>query len=206
MNDHSITQWLSLLKAGEVAAAQPLWERYYRELAGLARKRLGTTPRRIADEEDVVLSAFHSFFAGAEAGRFPRLENRDDLWQILIVIAARKAADQIQSERRQKRGGGAVRGESVFMDAVEAGVASDGLDGFPAPDPTPEWSAQVAEEYGRLLALLGQDDLQRIAVWKMEGETNDEIAQSLGCAVRTVERKLLRIRAAWKESCEQVFG
>src|SRR5262249_36398416 len=63
-------------------------------------------PRRAADEEDVALSALASFCRGAEQGRFPRLEDRDDLWALLVVIAARKAVDLRQREGRQKRGGG----------------------------------------------------------------------------------------------------
>jgi hypothetical protein len=56
----SVTHWLQLLKAGDSAAAQPLWERYFRRLVGFARTKLQGLPRRAADEEDVALSAFHS--------------------------------------------------------------------------------------------------------------------------------------------------
>ena len=61
---------------------------------------------------------------------------------------------------------------------------------------TPEFAAQVAEECQRLLGLL-PEELRRVAVWKMEGHTNDEIASSLDCALRSVERKLERIRNLW---------
>jgi hypothetical protein len=79
----SVTHWLQLLKAGDQAAAPPLWEGYFRRLVGLARQRLPGIPRRAADEEDVALSAFDSFCRGAERGQFPRLNDRDDLWQLL---------------------------------------------------------------------------------------------------------------------------
>ena len=67
----SVTQWIDRLKAGDPDAAQELWERYFRRLVGLARKKLRAAPRRAADEEDVALSAFDSFCRGAEQGRFP---------------------------------------------------------------------------------------------------------------------------------------
>src|ERR1043165_1882401 len=86
--DGSITRWIGQLKAGDPVAAQLLWERYFRRLVGLARKKLDGAPRRMADEEDVALSAFDSFCRGAEHGRFPRLEDRDDLWRLLVVITA----------------------------------------------------------------------------------------------------------------------
>src|SRR5262245_28813364 len=82
----SVTIWLSQLKAGDTAAAQHLWQGYYRRLVGLARQRLQGRPRAVADEEDVALSAFDSFCQGVERGRFPQLDDRDDLWQLLVVL------------------------------------------------------------------------------------------------------------------------
>src|SRR6516164_710913 len=102
----SVTQWLDRLKAGDPHAAQKLWERYFRRLVGLARKKLGAAPRRAADEEDVALSAFASFCRGAAHGCFSQLHDRADLWQLLVMLTARKAFDLTQHERRQKRGGG----------------------------------------------------------------------------------------------------
>src|SRR5262245_60870661 len=110
----SVTHWVSLLQGGDHQAAQPLWERYFQQLVHLARARLQGTPRRAADEEDVALSAFASFCRGAEQGRFPRLSDRKDLWRLLVVITARKALDLSARERRRKRGGGTVRGDSAL--------------------------------------------------------------------------------------------
>ena len=99
----SVTTWIGLLKAGESDAAQHLWHRYYRSLITLVRNKLSDLPKRASDEEDVVLSAFHSFCQAVDAGRFPVLENRDDLWQLLVMHAARKAVDQRRYQGRQKR-------------------------------------------------------------------------------------------------------
>ena len=100
----SVTRWINDLKGGELDAAQPLWERYFADLVRLARARLRASPRTAADEEDVALSAFDSFCAGVARGRFPRLDDRNDLWRVLVTITARKATDQVLRERRQKRG------------------------------------------------------------------------------------------------------
>ena len=64
-------------------------------------------------------------------------------------------------------------------------------------EPTPEFAAQVAEEYERLLELLAEESLRPVAVWKMEGLTADEIADRLACSRRTVARKLEAIRVIW---------
>jgi DNA-directed RNA polymerase specialized sigma24 family protein len=192
----SVTHWIGQLKAGDHAAAQPLWQRYFRRLVGLARKRLQGAARRAADEEDVALSAFDSFCRGAERGRFPQLSDRGDLWPLLVLITARKALDLVAHERRQKRGGGAVRGESALLGRPEA---EPGLEQILGREPSPEFAAQVADECRRLLGRLGDAELRAIALCRMEGDTEDEIAAKLGCAPRTIRRRLRLIRSIWTE-------
>jgi RNA polymerase sigma factor (sigma-70 family) len=183
----SVTFWIGRLKAGDAAAAQKLWEAYFRRLVGLARKKLQGVPRRAADEEDVVLSAFDSFCQGVGRDRFPRLQDREDLWQVLVLITARKAIDLRQHEGRAKRGGGAGSAEPAILEQVVG------------REPTPEFAAQVAEECRHLLEKLGNRELRTLALWKMEGYTTEEIASRLGCVPRTVERKLRVIRSLWGE-------
>jgi DNA-directed RNA polymerase specialized sigma24 family protein len=198
--NESVSQWLQLLQAGNPAAAQPLWERYFHRLAGLARAKLQGQPRRAADEEDVALSAFASFCRGAEAGRFPQLSDRDDLWRLLFTLTERKAFNLVRDQRRQKRGGGAVRGESGLCRPDDSAAA--GLEQIAGREPTPEFAAQVAEECRRLLDRLDDAELRAIAVWKMEGETTPQIAARLGYALSTVERRLRLIRQIWESEEE----
>ena len=190
----SVTHWIDDLKGGEDAATGRLWGRYFDRLARLARERLRAVPRTVADEEDIALSAFDSFFAGVERGRFPRLEDRDDLWGILVTIARRKAADHAERLGRQKRGGGRVLDEAALAGADGQGP---GIDEFAGAEPTPEVVAATTEELRRLFGLLPDESLRIIALLKMEGHTNDEIASSRDCALRSVERKLERIRNLW---------
>ncbi len=196
MMDSSVTLWLDRFKAGEREAAQALWERYYAQLVRYVKSRLHGASRRAADEEDLALSAFDSLFRGIEAGRFPQLDDRDDLWQILLVIAQRKAADQILHERRQKRGGGRVRGQSVFENRGDG--PAPGLDQHADDGPPPELAAEITEQVRRLMDLLPQDSLRVIAQRKLEGYDNPEIAAELDCGLRTVERKLRLIRSLWE--------
>jgi len=195
----SVTAWINLLKGGDAAAIQRLWEAYFPRLVGMARKRLREAPRRAADEEDVALSAFDSFCDGVARGRFPQLTDRDDLWHVLVTITARKAVQLIRHEQRQKRGGGTVRGESVFQEGADSDSQEVVLDQIIGSEPTPEFADQVAEEYQQLLARLGDAELCKVAVWKMEGYSNKEIAAKLGCVPRTVERKLGLIRTLWSQ-------
>jgi DNA-directed RNA polymerase specialized sigma24 family protein len=193
----SVTHWLGYLKQGNHAAAQPLWERYFDRLVRLARGKLAGDRRLNAYDEDVALSAFDSFFQAAAAGRFPKLNDRNDLWRSLFDVTVRKAINLRKHSARLKRGGGKVRDEAGLDGSGDAG----GLDALFGDEPTPELAAIVAEECRNLLGILDREDptltLRRAALWKLEGYTNDEIAEKLGCARRTVANRLELIRALW---------
>jgi DNA-directed RNA polymerase specialized sigma24 family protein len=195
----SVSRWVVQLRAGDHRAAQELWERYFRRLVGLARKKLRDTPRRSADEEDVALSAFGCFCRGARQGRFPQLTDREDLWQLLVTITVQKAIDHIRRERRQKRGGGDVLDEAALAGTRGTTADEPGMEQILGREPTPEFAAQVAEECERLLHCLGEGNLRWVALKKMEGYGDEEIAAQLGCARRTIVRKLRRIRNIWSQ-------
>jgi len=188
-SDVSVTRLIGMLKQGDRVASQQLWEVYFGRLVGLARARLRNTVLRVADEEDVALSAFDSFVRRAERGQFPRLDDRDDLWQLLYVLTVRKAINLVHHQGRKSRGGGLVQS----LQDLEALGAVEILD----TEPSPELAAQMTEECQRLLARLGDDTLRSVALWKMEGYTNIEIAAKLGCVEQTVERKLRAVRQTW---------
>ena len=195
----SVSHWIYLLKGGDAAAAQRLWEAYFPRLVGLARKKLREAPRRAADEEDVALSAFDSFCRGAAQDRFPQLHDRLDLWQLLVLLTARKAFELAQHERRQKRGGGAVLDEAALPGPADSSARGAALEQIEDPEPTPAFAAQVAEAYHRLLERLDSPELRSVALCKMEGFSNEEIAARLGCGLRTVERRLRLIRSIWEQ-------
>jgi DNA-directed RNA polymerase specialized sigma24 family protein len=192
--DGSVTGWIESLKAGDDFAAEKLWSRYFTALVRLARKRLRGAPRAAADEEDAALNAFDSFVRGAACGRYPRLDDRKDLWRLLVVITERKAIDQAQHERRQKRGEGKLdrlqpRNGEVDRRGDVSHVAG--------PMPTPEFAALVADEYRSLFARLRDGSLREIARLRMEGYTNNDVADRLRCSPRTVARKVEIIRRTW---------
>jgi DNA-directed RNA polymerase specialized sigma24 family protein len=182
----SVTTWLGELSRGAPHAAQALWERYYARLVELARSKLAGLPRRVADEEDVALSAFQSFCAAVTNHRFPQLNNRYDLWQVLVLLTARKAIQQRRHQQSLKRGG--AHYEDVALEEVVGN------------EPDPAFVALAVEQFQRLLARLPDDMLRTIALRKLDGYTNDEIAAHLPCSLRTVERKLSLIRSIWEEA------
>jgi RNA polymerase sigma factor (sigma-70 family) len=195
-SDDTVSQWIDGLKSGDQSAAAMLWQRYYRRLLGLARKKLGDSPRRVADEEDVALSAFRSFCERAQEDRFPDLRDRNDLWHLIVRITERKAYDQFRKQTRKKRGSGLVGGESVFV-KLQVSSEGAGINAVAGPEPTPEFAAEMVEAVRRLMDQLEDDELRQIALYKLEGYTNEEIAGKIGRALPTVERRLRLIREKW---------
>lgn len=193
-SDQAISFWIEQLAAGDERAPEVIWNNYFEKIQRYAKKRLREMPRRTSDEQDIALSAFQSFFEAVKADRFPKLNDRDDLWKILITITARKASAHQRKHLAEKRGGGEVRGESVFIRVDDANA---GLHQFLGGEPTPEFVAEMEEQFESLLNQLGDDTLREIADAKFQGFSNEEIAEKIGKNVRTVERKLALIRQIW---------
>jgi DNA-directed RNA polymerase specialized sigma24 family protein len=186
VDEADVTHWLHALQAGDLAAAQPLWEQYYDRLVRLAKGRL---PRRaMSSESEAASSALNSFFRSAADGRFPKLADRNDLWRLLVYIVGKKIADQIEREAAKKRGGQFGRaGEDALLDVV-------------GREPSPEFAVAFADELDVFLIRLGDDRLRQIAIWKMEGYTNEEISSLINCSLRTVANKLMLIRRVMSQT------
>lgn len=185
----SVTQFFHRLQAGDADAARGLWVRYFPRLVGLARRALAGRPQRAADAEDAALSAFASFWQGA--GGFAGVLNRDDLWKLLGTITLRKALKQARREAADKRGGGRVVGEGEM-------IRRDG-----SPLPLDEAAGRLPPQEFDLVAAELLDALdpecRTIAVMRLFGHTNREIAEALGCTERKVERKLNLTRLTWED-------
>jgi RNA polymerase sigma factor (sigma-70 family) len=195
----SISLWITHLKEGNEEAAQRLWERYATQLVELARRRLQGAPKRVADEEDIAASVFHSLCRGAAAGRLQNVKNRDDLWWLLLTVTRQKVVDYVRRETALKRGGGRVRIESG-VDADSNG--SRAFNKLISSEPTPEFMVMLQEQHDRLLSLLRDDHLRSVAVSRIEGFTVSEIARRLGVSTRSIERKLALIRGVWSTELE----
>lgn len=195
----SVSVWIEQLKAGEEVALGKLHTRYWPYLVGLARRRLGESPRRARDEEDVAQQAFLGFYETLRAGRLPSLENRHQLLALLTHITACQAANQIKHELgTQKRGGGRVRCEPALAGPTR-GERGRGLslDEIPAAGLTPDEQALLDDCYRHYVSTL-PDHLRGFAEFYLAGLTYQEIADRLGCTERTVDRKMALILARWQ--------
>jgi DNA-directed RNA polymerase specialized sigma24 family protein len=196
-SEGSITRLLNQFQVGDRFVAQQLWERYFHRLVALARLKLSGLPRGAADEEDVALSAFASFCRAAEQGRFPRLNDRDDLWQVLVTVTTRKAVDLRAYEGRDKRDWRRVQQEAEG--SGESNWGRSALAQVLSREPDPAFAAEVADQCRSLLGKLRDDELRLVAMRKMEGFTNEEIAGQMHMVLATVERRLRLIRKTWEQ-------
>jgi RNA polymerase sigma factor (sigma-70 family) len=179
----SVSRLLGGLRQGDEEAVRQLWLRYFQPLVRLARGRLLPRGCASSDAEDVALEAFWALCEQVE--RFSELHNRRHLWKLLACITARRAFDLARKEGRRQR----VVGD-------EASLGEGGFEPFAGREPPPEFGSAVAD----LLECLPSDELRRVALAKMEGCTNEEVARRLGRSVSTIERKLQVIRALWQDA------
>ena len=191
-SEGSVSLWIKAARGGDSQAIQRLWSRYYEKLVRLARSRLGGAPRRFEDEEDFAAHALDSFHRGLQCGRYPDVADRDGLWRLLMAMTANKVVDGVRHERRAKRGGGLVQDEGLFANGP-------GLAEAFASEPTHEIAVAFADLLDQVLTKLDDQTLRRVALMRLDGFSNEEIAQDLGCVERTIERKLNVIRRMWRE-------
>jgi DNA-directed RNA polymerase specialized sigma24 family protein len=199
--DQSITELLPALMDGESMAVQVVWDRFFANLCRVAHKRLASGRVGGGDEEDAAAIAFASVCRRLKQGDFPDVSNRDELWRLLVTVVERKACTMLRAEARQKRGGGKVLGESVFRGLDPSKPM--GIQTVAGAEPSPDFVVEMADTMNQLFEPLDEQSRQ-IAVLKLEGYRNDEIARKLGRSLATIERKLKLIRATWSARFDEL--
>ena len=189
------------VESGDADAAALLWNYCFARLQSYCRKKLPDRLRRILDEEDVALSAFKSFCLGAQDGKFGEIAGRDEFWKLLYCIGARKAGAQVRHHHALKRGGGNVVGESAFVSKEEY---KRGIEQVSDVQPTAITLDDFLRDCEGLFEQLDTDEMRTIAMLRIEGYSVDEIANRMGCAKRSVERRLNLIRQIWKTAFDEI--
>lgn len=184
------------MQAGDEQAFARFWADHYDRLLKFAQNKIGGVPLKDADDEDIVLCALNSFFRGVCENRFADISEAKNLWKLLATLVSRKLGHHREKQLAQKRGGGDVRGESVFLDDE---ANNRGFDAVADSMAGPDLCVEFYETSERLFDRLDDDSLRRVARWIFEGYTINEVAERLQCTRRSVERKLQRIRSIWSK-------
>ena len=166
-------------------------------LLPLAKAKLSSRSQRLIDEEDVLISVFDRFFVAAKAGRFGELNNRTDLWQILLMLTERKVIDQYRRDSADKRGSVQTHTEA------ELPLTLDSLQELADKHPSPEMVSTFNDSLDWAINRLG-NKTRDVALLRLEGYSNREIAQKLDIGLSTVERKLRVIREVWQKQDGQI--
>jgi RNA polymerase sigma factor (sigma-70 family) len=183
----SITRLIRAVQDGSDSAVRPLLAAYFDRLVQLARKRLQNMPGLGGYDEDLALRSFHSVYERLRDPERPLdIAGRHDLWRLLATRTISRAIDLIRRHHPQE-----VPGEQDVTYLFTR-------------EPTPQEAAEVADDCRRLLESLPEPELRQIALWKVEGYTNEEIAGRLDCVPRTIERKVSRIRVLWKHELKEL--
>ena len=117
-------------------------------------------------------------------------------------ITLRKARNAANRHLQGKRDVRREDAEAAMNDA-RGDLPATILDQIDSDGPTPAEAALLNEALEHRFQMLKDPDLRQIALWKLEGYTNAEIAAQLECTLRTVERKLERIRTYWETARDE---
>jgi RNA polymerase sigma-70 factor (ECF subfamily) len=166
----------------EGEAARAVFERFTRRLIGLARHQLDARLHHKIDPEDVVQSAYKSFFLRYGEGALAA-EGWDGLWGLLTTITLRKCADRVRYHRAECRD----------MAREAAAETSEPWHDAVGREPTPEEAAVLAETVEHLLRGLSGDE-RPIVELSLQGYSTEEISERLGRAARSVRRLRERVR------------
>jgi RNA polymerase sigma-70 factor (ECF subfamily) len=184
-NQGSFFEVMAQLAAGGDDAARRIFDRFAQALIAQARSEIGSKLRAKVDAEDVVQSAFMSFFRRQADGQFD-LAGWDNLWALLLTITIRKCLNRRQYHRRLVRDVG--REASVHREGADS-LLPEALD----REPSPEEAAMLVDEIEHFLGGLSERD-RRVAELRLQNYNPAEIADRLSCAERTVFRALNRAR------------
>lgn len=185
VDDESI-ELLDRVRQGDEQAATDLFDRYVERLIRLVKSRLSGKLRRRVDAEDVVQSVYRSFFSNAQEGRY-LLNRSGDLWRLLAAITINKVRNQARHGKAAKRSVGVE--ESVADNESLMGISPEAVSKEPSP-----------QELGVLLEEIESEmrDLSRlkrgIVELRLQGHSNEEIADQIHCTERTVQRTLRQLK------------
>lgn len=190
---HDDRDLISEFKAGSESAARELFDKYCERLMKLARRRIGHRMASRIDPEDVLQSAFRTFFNRVRNDEFT-FEQEDDLFKLLVRLTVHKTLRQIAHHRAQKR--------NPELEAAQGSDAQEMLQQISAAEPGPEVEVALIEEFENFMRQLQPLDREVLGL-KLQGYSTVEIAEKLGSYDRKIRRVLERIEEVAQSQASQ---
>ncbi|SMP76519.1 RNA polymerase sigma-70 factor, ECF subfamily [Neorhodopirellula lusitana] len=194
--DPKSIQLIDQCRQGDQVASQELFDRYVSRLIAMVHRRMSSRLNRRVDAEDIVQSAFRSFFAGVDRDQF-QFEQSGDLWRLLVVISLNKLRRRVAYHRAAKRGMDNEQSVMMSNDQSRQAFCFEAA----ATEPLPEAALMVMDEFDQLTADLDSVQIEMIKL-RMHGYEMTEIAEQVDRSERTVRRVLEKVRGRWSERLE----
>lgn len=196
----SVSGWISKMRNGDPVAIEKLVARYFKKIANFANKKIRRGIRVLDDGEDIAISVLQSITSSSAKGRYPNLQDRDDLWLLMIMIAQHDVIDKQRTAESRDR-----RSESTLTMTDLLETCNINLDLFLSEENSQSRLLEIADCWEGLLKTLPDDCCREIAGLKLKGHSNSEIAELLDFVPRTIERKLKLILRLWNDYYSKYF-
>ena len=190
----SVSHWLRDIKAGDDNAVDAIWQRYYERVVHFAIRKMKINPDQAVDGEDIAQLALHRFCLNVTSGRYPNLDDREQLWDLLAVFTLNRIRKHLRACNTIKRSGTVVS----FLKFPRAQALID----LRAPEAPTIMKDMVKYWLDRLDEEDPTGELRQIAVWSMEEISGSEIARILKRRKSYVLQRIRLIRLLWEE-CER---
>ncbi|HJZ60345.1 MAG TPA: sigma-70 family RNA polymerase sigma factor [Gemmataceae bacterium] len=184
---------VKMFRAGSEAAARELFDRYCERLMKLAKRRIGQRMTSRVDPEDVIQSAFRTFFVRVRNDQFT-FQGENDLFKLLVRLTVHKTLRQVAFHRAAKR--------NPELEAGHGSVAHELLQQLAADEPPPEVEITLLDEFERFMAQLPEFD-RRVLEMRLAGHSTTEIADQLKSYDRKIRRVIERIEELAHEHADQ---
>jgi RNA polymerase sigma-70 factor (ECF subfamily) len=185
-------------QAGDQDAAAQLWKRYAIRLIALVRSRLTSKLASKVDPEDVVQSAYRSFFTEARDDRYV-LQQSGDLWRLLVAIALHKLDHQMRRHRAGKRSAALEQHFGAESDLLHLHAQRI------AKEPSPAEAVALTDELEQMMRML-EPPRRRMVEMRLQGYSLEEIAADTKRNERTVRRALKQVEQYLRHRCTDYAG
>ena len=187
----SVSNWLKELKTGDQNAVEAIWNRYYQRVVEFAIRKMKINPDRAIDGEDIAQLTMHRFCLNATSGNYPDLDDRQQLWDLLVVYTLHRIRKHLRECNRTKRSGM----HRVVFEFKRSQVLQDLR--------SPEAPTIMADMVQSWLDRLDREDpsgqLKQIAIWSMEDISGSEIARIMKKRKSAILQQIRLIRLLWEE-------
>lgn len=176
----STLQIIEQMKTGDANAVNRLYELYAEKLISVVQKSISGKFGGRFTSESVVQSAIFSMITRTNKGQF-RFSDDEDFWKLLITIALNKLRKKVEFHQAEKRNPSREVSTEAYV-AERLSQRNHFEDGI-----------HFKDTLDQLLNRLDERS-QNIILAKLEGKTQQEIAEEQGVNEKTIRRAMANIR------------